>query len=408
MQGKHTLRRLVSMARFIFRSFLHDDCRQNAASLTYTTLFAVVPMMTVLFAVLSGVPALQRAGTHIQNFIFTHFLPDTGVKIQEYLGEFSRQASNLTAVGVLMLFVTALLMLMTIEKAFNEIWKVRQPRQNLVSFLRYWAVLSLGPLLLGVAFTVSSYLTSIRLLSGAEEIVGIVLPGLQIMPLLFTGLAFTLLYVTVPNCKVPLKAGFGAGFFAAALFELAKRVFGLFVSNFSSYQLVYGAFAAFPLFLLWIYMSWMIILLGVEVSRALTLYKEQHYTNRHPVLAILDILQLFYRRQKDGHSVSDTEAMSILGRYEVETWTEMAAILVDLNYIKKTENGNYVLVRNLDQIDFWSFYQHLPWPLPKPEDLKSLHADDNWARALAPHFIAAHEQSGRALALPLGKILAVD
>jgi membrane protein len=249
---------------------------------------------------------------------------------------------------------------------------------------------------------------SLRFVSDANDLVLGILPGLQVMPTIFTALAFTLLYVAVPNCKVPVKAAAQAGVLAAVLFELAKRLFGLFVANFSSYQFVYGAFAAFPIFLIWIYVSWMIVLLGVEVSRALTLFKEQHYSHRHPVLAMLDVLQLFLRRQQEGHSVSDTEAMSVLGRYEVEIWSDMANLLLNLNYIKKTENGNYVLVRNLDRISFWEFYQQLPWHLPRPEDMQNLHADDNWARELAPHLQRVHEAGGRELDLPLGKILSVD
>lgn len=408
MPWQRLYKRSLSMTKFVVRRFLHDDCRSNAAQLTYTTLFAIVPMLTVLFAVLSGIPAMQSLSQEITNTIFSNFLPDTGMKVQTYLNDFARQAGNLTAIGVLMLFVTSLLMLMNIERAFNQVWKVRQPRQNVLSFLRYWAVLSLGPLLLGVAFTVSSYMMSLQMLSDANDLVLRVIPGLQVMPMIFTSLAFTLLYVAVPNCKVPLKAGLMAGVFAALLFEIAKRGFGLFVSNFSSYQLVYGAFAAFPIFLIWIYVSWMIVLLGVEVSRALTLFKEQHYSNRHPVLAMLDVLQLFLRRQQQGHSVSDAEAMSVLGRYEVEIWSDMANLLLNLNYIKKTENGNYVLVRNLDRISFWEFYQQLPWHLPRPEDLDTLHADDNWARELAPHLLRVHEAGGRELDLPLGKILSVD
>jgi membrane protein len=307
-----------------------------------------------------------------------------------------------------MLFVTALMMLITIEKAFNEIWKVKQPRQSVVGFLRYWAVLSLGPFLLGAAFAVSSYLTSLKVLSDAENLVGAVFPGLQVVPILFTALAFSLLYIAVPNCRVPVKAGFQAGIFAAILLEVAKNMFTFFVSNFSSYQLIYGAFAAFPLFLLWVYLSWMIILLGVEVCRALTLYKEEHQNNRHPVLALLDVLQLFYRRQLEGRTVSDIEAMQVLGKHEVETWTVFVDILLTQRIVQKTELGTYVLARNLDKVDFWSFYQTLPWPLPQPKDFENLHEDDNWARALAPRLLAVNDYSRQQLQLSLSEILAVE
>lgn len=397
-----------SFTRFVVSRFLADECRQNAASLTYTTLFAVVPMLTVLFSVLSAIPSLKQISHQIQSFIFRHFLPDTGIKVQNYLSEFATQASNLTIVGVFMLFVTAVMMLVTIEKAFNQIWKVKQPKQSVVGFLRYWAVLSLGPFLLGAGFAISSYITSLRVFSDAEELVGMVFSGLQILPFVFTGLAFSLLYIAVPNCRVPVKAGFGAGFFAATLFEIAKNIFAFFVSDFSSYELIYGAFAAFPLFLLWVYLSWMIILLGVEVCRALTLYKEANKKNRHPVLALLDILQLFYLRQLEGRSVSDLEAMDILGKREVETWTQLADILLTQRFIQKTESGHYVLVRNLEKVDFGQFYQSLPWPLPQPKDLANLHDDDHWARALAPRLLAVHQYQQQQLSLPLAQILAIQ
>ena len=152
----------------------------------------------------------------------------------------------------------------------------------------------------------------------------------------------------------------------------------------------------------------MIILLGVEVCRALTLYKEEHQNNRHPVLALLDVLQLFYRRQLEGRTVSDIEAMHVLGKHEVETWTMFVDILVSQRIVQKTELGTYVLARNLEKVDFWQFYQTLPWPLPQPKDFERLHEDDNWARALAPRLLAVNDYSRQQLELSLSEILAVD
>jgi len=318
-------RQIVSFARFVLRRFLADNCRQNAMVLTYTTLFAVVPVMTVTFAILSAIPSLQHVSTDIQAFIFSHFIPSTGMEVQAKLQEFSEQARGLTVIGIGMLFVTAIMLLVTIEHSFNQIWKVRQERKGVVSFLRYWAVLSLGPLLLGAGFAISSYLTSLRLFSEAASAVGGVIPGLQLLPFITTALAFSLLYITVPNCKVPLKAGFAGGLFAAFLFEMAKGAFGLFVTRFSSYTLVYGAFAAFPVFLIWMYLSWMIILFGVEVTRGLAVFRHTGMVSRHPVLALLDVLQLFWRKQQHGASVSDVEAMAILGKQEVEIWFDFVS-----------------------------------------------------------------------------------
>ncbi len=399
-------RQIVSFARFVVRRFLADNCRQNAMVLTYTTLFAVVPVMTVTFAILSAIPSLQHVSTDIQAFIFSHFIPSTGMEVQAKLQEFSEQARGLTVIGIGMLFVTAIMLLVTIERSFNQIWKVREARKGVISFLRYWAVLSLGPLLLGAGFAISSYLTSLRLFSEAASAVGGVIPGLQLLPFITTALAFSLLYITVPNCKVPLKAGFAGGLFAAFLFEMAKAAFGLFVTRFSSYTLVYGAFAAFPVFLIWMYLSWMIILFGVEVTRGLAVFRHTGMVSRHPVLALLDVLQLFWRKQQHGASVSDVEAMAILGKQEVEIWFDFVDLLTRERIIHRTDTGSYVLTRNLEHINFADFYRGLPWPLPTPADLDRLHADDHWVKTLRPALLRVHEAMERELHIPLATIVA--
>lgn len=399
-------RQTYGFARFVVEHFLRDNCRQHAIVLTYTTLFAVVPVMTVTFAIISAIPSMQHISADIQDFIFKHFIPSSGMMVQQYLEDFSRQASHLTVVGIGMLFVTALMMMLTIEKAFNQIWRVRQERKGIVSFLRYWAALSLGPLLLGIGFAVSSYIASMEIFSSAASFVGGVVPGLRIIPFVVTALAFMLLYVAIPNCKVPLRAGFAGGLFAAFLFEMAKRGFGFFVKHFSSYKLVYGAFAAFPVFLLWIYLSWSIILLGVEITRALTLFRDESRGYRHPVLALIDVLELFWKRHRTGSVVTDVDAMDVLGRQEVEIWFDFAKILQDQRIIQRTDNGGYVLSRSLEDVDFFDFYRTLPWPLPTPADLERLHSDDHWVSVVSGPLLAVDECMEKQLRIPLATIVA--
>lgn len=402
------LRRIWALLRFIVQHFLKDNCRQHAIVLTYTTLFAVVPVMTVTFTLLAAIPSLQHISGDIQNFIFRHFIPSSGSVVQEHLQSFSQQAGNLTIVGIAMLFVTALLMLMSIEKSFNQIWRVQQSRKGVVSFLRYWAVLSLGPLLLGAGFAISSYVASMQLVNSAANYMGSAVPGTRLITFSLTALAFTLLYVTVPNCKVPVRAGLLGGMFAALLFELAKRGFGLFVGSFSSYTLVYGAFAALPVFLIWIYLSWSIILLGVEVTRALAVFRDESKGNRHPVLAIMDVLQLFWRRQQQGETVTDIDAMGVLGKKEVEAWFDFSRILQEQKLIQRTDNGGYVLARNLENVDFYEFYRKLPWPLPMPQDLVRLHGDDHWVQALRPALMKVNTHMEENLRIPLATIVAYE
>lgn len=400
------LRRAGEFTRFVYRHFLQDRCSEHAMALTYTTLFAVVPVMTVTFAILAAIPSLQHISADLQDFIFRHFIPSSGQVVQRHLENFTAQAGRLTVLGSAMLFVTAILMLMTIERAFNRIWRVRQERKGVISFLRYWAVLSLGPLLIGMGFAISSYVASLQLFSSAASLVNSMLPGIRLLTFVFSALAFTLFYVAVPNCKVPLRAGLLGGMFAAFLFELAKIGFGIFVASFSGYSFVYGAFAALPVFLLWIFLSWCIVLLGVEVTRALALFRHADRPCRHPLLALLDVLQLFWARQQKGATVSDLDAMAVLGQQDVEAWFDLAAALQKQRIIHRTDTGSYVLSRNLDGIAFLDFYRQLPWPLPTREELQKARADACWVADLRPALLRIHEAMEQELRLPLSTIVA--
>ena len=193
---------------------------------------------------------------------------------------------------------------------------------------------------------------------------------------------------------------------AALLFEGAKHAFAIFISRFSSYTLVYGAFAVFPAFLLWIYLSWAIILLGVEISRALTLFGVEGRRYRHPVLALMEVLQLFWHAHREGRTVSHLEIMAILGEQEEDAWMEFAPLLEQQRLVRRTEGGGYLLARDLATVDFYTFYRELPWSLPTPADLAALDDDSPWLRQLRPALLAAHERLNDTLHLPLANLFA--
>lgn len=390
---------------FVVERFESDKCRQQAGSLTYTTLFAVVPMLTVFLVIISSIKALAPAREQLQHFIYSNLLPRTGVAVEQYLNKFTETSSNLTVLGILILFVTAILMLSSIEDAFNHIWRVTKSRGGMIGFMRYWTIISLGPILLGSAFAVSSTLASMKFLS--NNIAGYELNGelwLWLISFALTWLGFSLLYWTIPNRRVPITSAFIAGLFSALMFEGLRQSFGLLMSNFTSYELVYGAFAAFPVFLLWIFLSWNVILLGVEVSYAITAFTTRTDINRHPVLILLDIMELFYHHQKLGLAVSDQDALSILGRGEFEKETSYLEILEDNNLIKRTEEGHYMLCRDLNSIDFWSFYRTLNFPLPKREDLGRVHRDDRWLKVIGPLFVQSDDYLAAKLSIPMARI----
>lgn len=394
---------------FVFDRFEADKCRQNAGSLTYTTLFAVIPMLTVFLVIVSSIKALAPARQQMQQYIYANLLPRSGVAVEQYLNNFAEKSSNLTVIGILILFITAVLMLSTIEDAFNQIWRVKKSRGGIIGFMRYWTILSLGPILLGSAFALSSTVSSMNFLN--NNLAGYELNGafwLWLTSFILTGLGFSVLYWTVPNQSVPMRSAFIAGAFSGTTFEVLKQIFGIIMSNFTSYELIYGAFAAFPIFLLWVFLSWNIILLGVEVSYALTAFHATNNISRHPVLALLDILELFYNKQKLGQEVSDAEGISILGRGEIERWSEYITLLEDKDIVKRTQDEHYVLCRNLSQIDFWSLYKSMPFPLPRREDLGNIHPDDTWIKVIGPALLQSDDYLAAKLSIPLSRIFETD
>jgi len=390
---------------FVLRRFEADRCREQAGSLTYTTLFAVVPMLTVFLVIISSIKALEPARQQLQQLIYSNFLPKTTIAFDKALNAFTDKSSNLTIIGILFLFVTTVMMLTSIEKVFNRIWRVRETRGGIIGFMRYWTIISLGPILLGSAFVISSTMASLNVLS--NNFAGYELNGAFVLWLIsfsLTVLGFFILNWTIPNRSVPIKSALIAGLFSAVVFELLKNLFGFIMSNFTSYEVIYGAFAAIPIFLLWIFLSWNIVLIGVEISYALTAFTAHKEQKRHPVIMLLDLMELFYKKQQHGLSVSDDEALDVLGRDEIGRWPSYVLMLEQQNLVKRTDDNQYVLVRNLSQVDFWSFYSQLPYPLPKRRDLSNVHHDDLWIKKIGPALVESDDYLAAKLAIPLSTI----
>lgn len=390
---------------FVLRRFEADRCRDQAGSLTYTTLFAVVPMLTVFLVIISSIKALEPARQQLQQLIYSNFLPKSTIAFDKALNAFTDKSSNLTIIGVLFLFITTVLMLTSIETVFNRIWRVKETRTGLVGFMRYWTIISLGPIVLGSAFVLSSTVASMNILS--NNFAGYQLDGsfiLWLISFLLTIVGFFILYWTIPNRTVPIFSAAIAACFSASIFEILKRLFGWIMSNFTSYEIVYGAFAAVPIFLLWIYLSWNIILLGVEVSYALTAFHSGKEEKRHPILMLLDMLELFYKKQQIGESVTEKELLNIVGRGELGRLPAFILQLEAQNLIKRTDKDDYVLVRNLAQVDFWSFFTALPYPLPLRDDVNNVHQDDEWIERLGPSLVDSNDYLAAKLSIPLSTI----
>jgi len=250
----------------VMNKFFEDDCLYRASALTFTTLLALVPLMTVGLSFLMGLPEVQPLGIKLQNFIFQHFVPASGRAVESYLRQFVTQALHLSLAGSVVLLGTAILMFFTIEQTLNRIWRVARPRRSLKAFLLYTAILILAPVLLGLSLAVSGYVTSIPVIQSLWDSFGFGHTVLSLFPLGCATVGLTLLYAGLPNCRVPLGSALFGGWIAALLLDMAQYGFTLYITYFPSYTLLYGPFAIFPIFLTWIYLMWVIVLLGAELT----------------------------------------------------------------------------------------------------------------------------------------------
>src|SRR5438128_9195489 len=260
------LRQLGRFLLHVTRRFDEVRCLQIASSLTFTTLLALVPLVTIALTLMSAFPVFSGLGEQIHRFLLANMLPEAAGKVVTgYIEQFSGRTGRLTALGTAVLAVTAFLMMFTIERAFNSIWRVSRPRPVGQRILVYWATLTLGPILIGASLSMTSYIVSASLgLSRQIPFVGSAILGF--VPFVLTCAAFTLLYYVVPNRAVRPRHALIGGLVAGLAFEIMKRSFAIYIAKFPTYTLVYGAFAVIPIFLLWIYLSWVVIVIGALIT----------------------------------------------------------------------------------------------------------------------------------------------
>lgn len=246
-----------------------DRCFQVAGGLTFTTLLSLVPLLAVVLSVSAAFPVFEQWMDTLQHFVVRNFLPDSGRRmIGRQLTEFTENAARLTAIGIVFLGVTALSLIVSVDETFNRLFRVSRQRRHTHRLLIYLAVLVFAPLLIGASVSMTSWLVGESL--GLLQLPRWVTAGaLRFVPYAFTCAALTLVYLLLPNRKVAFRHALAGGLVAGLAFELAKRGFALYISSFPTYTMIYGAFAAVPIFLLWIYLSWVVVLLGATITAVL-------------------------------------------------------------------------------------------------------------------------------------------
>jgi len=251
----------------IVRAALKDNLLHVAASLAFTTILAIVPLLAVTLSLMTAFPIFSEFENALQQFLRQQFLPEEfSATVMNYLDEFVSKASGLSAIGGVFLFITSVLVIMSIDDALNDIWHVKRQRPIGQRLLIYWAVITLGPVVLGASLWASSSMVQ-QALSFQDS--GAMVPVQAVaawLPFVISWVGCTLLFLTVPNCRVGYGPALAGGFISSLLFQAIKLGIGIYLANIPTYTVIYGAFSVLPTFLVWIYMSWLAFLFGAVVS----------------------------------------------------------------------------------------------------------------------------------------------
>lgn len=344
-------RALLEFCLALARRFRDDRGIQTAGSLTFTTLLALVPLVTVALAMSTAFPVFDQAMAALGRYVSEQLLPEGGARITQQFSSFTAKAGGLTAVGLAFLAVTALMLILTVDEVLNRIFRVLRRRGLAQRLLMYWAVLSLGPLLIGASLSMTSFLVGNSL--GLLDLGWLTRRVLGLMPFFFTCAALALLYLVVPYRRIEVRHALGGAILAGILFEFAKRGFALYIANFPTYSLIYGAFATVPIFLLWLYLSWVVVLFGATFTAMLPGYHGGY--GRHSeapgrelmdAVAVLRVLALA-RRDEGALALVAIARRAKLPPERCERVLERCA---GQGWAARTDRERWLLVRDADTI----------------------------------------------------------
>ena len=274
------LSRLRDLWRFMQRRLSEEQVPQVAGSLTFTTVLAVVPVMTIAFAIFTTFPLFNTFRDALEAYFVQSLMP-RGVTntILDNLSLFAAKANRLSAVGAVTLVLTAIMMFAIVDRSLNRIWRVKTPRSFTQSLIVYWAIMTLGPLLIGASLSFTTLVSPVAS-TLAQQLPWLGTVAAISISLLLMTMFFGLLYLIVPNRLVDWRDALIGGLVAAIAFEMTNRGFAFFITKFPSYRVIYGALAAVPIFLVWVYLFWLITLLGAVLAVALPVVKHERWWHK--------------------------------------------------------------------------------------------------------------------------------
>jgi membrane protein len=351
----------------IWRRFQDGRCAQVAGSLAFTTLLSLVPFVTLVAVVFSKFPESERFSDALRSFLLNNLLPEkAGSVIATYALQFSQKAANLTIVGGVVLIVTAIMLMRTIDQVINQIWMVRSRHPWATRLASYWLALTFGPLLLAGGVFVASATLSMSM-DMMNEPAWLEVAGFRLISVVMLTGVFATLYYAVPHCSVRPGDAALAGLFAAAGFLVMQRLFGLYLAHFPSYTLVYGAFAVVPIFLLWLYFSWIVILLGAVVAavlpeRSLRRRPLPAFPGRTLYIALLSLAELAgAQREGGGRRVEVLAELACVGHDEVR---DVLGTLEAARIAVRRDQGDWLLARAAEGLLVTEVGRLFGWALP--------------------------------------------
>jgi membrane protein len=350
-----------------WRAFVDSQCLMWATSLCYTTLLSIVPLMAVTLAIASAFPVFGKWTERIQSFVFENFVPATSEVIQEHLNQFVERASRMSAIGVVFVLVTAVLMMLSIDGALNAIWGTTRKRTLARRLLSYWTVLTLGPLLMTASVAVTSYVVTLPILAPARAtpVAGWVF---RVAPFGISTLGFWIVYLIVPNTRVRWSHALWGALVAGALFEVAKGGFAFYVTHAPTYEAVYGAFAAVPVFLVWVYLSWLVTLVGATFAATLAglgAAAPSGVRSCESLVSAYHLLACLWRAQRTGRGIAADELRAQLPELGADELQRLLTRLARGHFVQEAD-GAWFLSRDVSDTTLLEMLRSLPVALPDP------------------------------------------
>ena len=392
--------RAATFARFLWRRFRDDRLFDAAASLSYTTAFALVPLAVVVLGVLSAFPVFQQWSAELVDYVFSHFVPSAARAIESRLGDLAGNITQLTTAGVIALVISLLVTLNSVESTFNRIWRVASARPQLSRYLVYWTVLTLGALLAAASLAASARFLALPLFDQPQW-QWLASWGTGITPILIELLVVMLVYRVVPHHTVKWRHAFAGALLAVALLEVVKTGLGMYLGSFDGYQRLYGALAAIPILMLWIYLAWIAILLGASLASSLAAFRYQPVEMRlpagHEMYALLRLIGRFQQARRGGNGLHTAQMLNLEPMLTDTLLQRFLSRLAAIGLVRRDERGEWLLARDLDDLSLGELYEASQLRVPTGQDCLPCREDE---LGMAVH--AAIEE----LRLPLRPVLA--